>query len=94
MLAGAALIALSASIVIPLPFTPVPVTGQTLAFLAATGVIYLCGLPWLACFTGWKPVLELGLYPFLIGDGVKFALALAIVHPLARRAGENATLFR
>ncbi|HXL15454.1 MAG TPA: biotin transporter BioY [Methylomirabilota bacterium] len=60
VLAGSALIALSAWVAIPLPFSPVPVTGQTFAVLfvgsalgarrgAASALAYLaegaCGLP-------------------------------------------------
>lgn len=33
ILAGSALVALSAQVVVPLPFTPVPITGQTFAVL-------------------------------------------------------------
>lgn len=152
VLAGSALIGLMAQVAIPLPFTPVPVTGQTLAvllvgallgsrrgmltvavylaegilglpvfaggtsglprllgptggyligflaaagvtgylcergwdrivptavlaMLAGNGVIYLFGLPWLACFVGAERALALGLWPFIPGDLIKIALA-------------------
>ncbi len=36
---GSALIALSARVAVPLPFSPVPITGQTLAVLALAGLL-------------------------------------------------------
>ena len=166
---GAALVAACAQISIPLPFTPVPITGQTFGvllvasslgpglgvasialyvlagiagapiyqdqnhgwdyFLGATGgyligfvlasalvgalahrrwdrrfgtasaamlagnvVVYLVGLPWLALEldTGLDRTLELGLYPFVVGDILKLYLAAALLPAawrLVRRAG-------
>jgi biotin transport system substrate-specific component len=160
---AAGLIALSAQLSIPLPFTPVPITGQTFAVLltgAALGmgrggaagglyvllgvvglpvyagaehgwaivtgasggylvsypfaaalvgylaerrwdrsfssavtamltgnvVVYAVGLPWLAVVlgTGLEKTLELGLYPFVVGDLLKLYLAGAAL-PLAWR---------
>ena len=56
-------------------------------------VIYAVGVPWLhhalpAILGGpvsWQKTLELGLYPFLIGDTVKLLLAAGLL-PLAWRA--------
>jgi len=45
-------------------------------------VLYIPGLLWLAKFTGYDKVLELGLYPFLWGDLLKAALA-AVAFPTA-----------
>lgn len=46
------------------------------AALAGTVAIYALGLSWLGSVIGWdKPVLELGLLPFLAGDAVKLAIA-------------------
>ena len=166
---GAAFVALAAQIEFHLPFTPVPITGQTFAvllvgaslgavrgvaslalylavgllgapvyaggeggwewFSGATGgylvgflvaasltgwlaeqrwdrrfssavaallcgnvVIYLFGLPWLArvAGAGFEKTLELGLYPFVIGDLVKLYLAGALL-PAAWRIVERAT---
>ena len=154
VVAGAALVALAAQVEFHLPFTPVPITGQTFAVLlvgaslgavrgvaslalylavgllgapvyaggeggwewmrGATGgylvgflvaasvtgwlaeqrwdrrfssavaalltgnvVIYLFGLPWLArvADAGFERTLELGLYPFVVGDVLKLYLA-------------------
>jgi biotin transport system substrate-specific component len=167
VLAGAGLVALSAQVVIPLPFTPVPITGQTFAVLlvgaslgamrgtaslglyvlagavgapiyadgghglaalmsasggyligfvaaaALTGllaerrwdrrfapavaamltgsvVIYACGLVWLSLTlgTGLERTLELGLYPFILGDILKLYLA-AMLLPAAWRLVEK-----
>lgn len=46
----------------------------------AMAVIYVPGILWLGAIVGWdRPVLEMGLYPFLIGDMVKAALAAALL---------------
>jgi biotin transport system substrate-specific component len=159
--AGSALIALTAQIQIPLPFSPVPVTGQTFgvllvaaslgamlgpasvglyvlegaiglpvyaggasgiarltgptggylvgfvaaafvigalvrrgwdrriataaaAMLAGEVLIYAFGLAWLARFPLPVGVLEAGLYPFIVGDLYKLALA-AVALPAAWR---------
>lgn len=158
VLAAAALVGLCAQITIPLPFTPVPITGQTFAVLlssaalgwrravpamalyalagvaglpwfaghsgglamlasplfgyiasylpaaAAVGllagrghdrhlkgsiptmvvanlVIYAVGLPWLAVALGTGPLrtLELGFFPFVIGDALKLVAAAALL---------------
>jgi biotin transport system substrate-specific component len=61
------------------------------AALLAGAVIYVPGLLWLGAVIGFdKPVLELGLYPFIPGDIVKAALA-AILFPAAWRALEGRT---
>ena len=163
---GAALISVAAQVAIPLPFTPVPVTGQTFAVLlvgsalgtvrggaagslyllvglagvpvyadgtggwdvvsGATGgyliafpiaaalsgwlaeqrwdrrfssavgamltgnvLIYLLGLPWLAIVldTGLERTLELGFYPFVVGDMIKLYLAAALLPTAWRLIG-------
>ncbi|MDQ3890045.1 MAG: biotin transporter BioY [Actinomycetota bacterium] len=172
VVAGAALVALAAQIELHLPFTPVPVTGQTFAVLlvgaslgavrglatlslylaagvagvpvyaggeggwewlrGATGgylvgfvvaaaltgwlaeqrwdrrfpsavaalltgnvAVYLFGLPWLAraLDTGFERTLELGLYPFVVGDVVKLYLAGALL-PSAWRVVERVSATR
>ncbi len=49
-----------------------------LAALVAVALNYAPGLLWLAQFTGWDHVLALGAMPFLLGDAVKAALAVAL----------------
>jgi biotin transport system substrate-specific component len=66
-----------------------------LAMLAGNAVIYAFGLPWLALFVGGPlgKVLALGLWPFILGDLVKIALASALLPSawtLVSRAGRRA----
>lgn len=55
------------------------------AMLIGNVFIYVAGLSWLGAIIGWdKPVLELGLYPFLLGDALKLTLA-ALLFPIVWR---------
>ncbi len=50
------------------------------AMLAGDAVIFALGILWLGALLGWdKPVLEWGLYPFILGDLTKIALAASAV---------------
>ena len=56
------------------------VLTTTGAMLAGNALIYLPGLLWLGTLFGWdKPILEWGLYPFVLGDLTKLALAAALM---------------
>ena len=56
-----------------------------LALLLGNIVIYVPGLLWLGALFGWdQPILEWGLWPFLLGDTLKLALA-ALVLPMIWR---------
>ena len=58
------------------------VLWMALAMLIGNALIYVPGLLWLGELYGWdKPILEWGLTPFLIGDGLKLLLA-AVILPL------------
>jgi biotin transport system substrate-specific component len=58
------------------------VMWMALAMLIGNALIYVPGLLWLGELYGWdKPILEWGLTPFLIGDGLKLLLA-AVILPL------------
>jgi biotin transport system substrate-specific component len=59
------------------------------AALVAGAVVYGPGILWLGAVIGFdKPVLELGLYPFITGDIVKAMLA-ALLFPMAWNALEG-----
>ena len=97
---GAALVGLSAQVYIPLPFTPVPVTGQTFAALlvgAALGwqrglasmLLYLAagvaGVPWFAEGSSGASAPSFG---YIVG----FVLAAAVVGRLASAGGDRTPL--
>ena len=97
---GAGLVGLTAQLAIPIPGTPVPVTGQTFAVLlvgAALGsrrgllsmllyvVLGLGGLPW---FAGGASGMVHATFGYLIG----FVLAGALVGALAERGGDRSVL--
>jgi len=49
------------------------------ALLISNILLYAPGLLWLGSLIGWdKPVLELGLYPFVMGDLLKIAMAVLL----------------
>lgn len=50
-----------------------------LAMLIGNLILYLPGLFWLEKFVGWKKVLPLGFYPFILGDLLKISLAGGIL---------------
>lgn len=97
VLAGAAFVGLSAQVSIPLPFTPVPVTGQTFAVLltasalgmwrgvasmALYAVAGLAGVPW---FAGASTAFKGGALVASFGYVLGFIAAAAIVGWLAER---------
>ena len=97
---GSLLIALAAQIAIPLAFTPVPITGQTLAVLmigvllgsrkgAATVLLYLgegsLGLPFFAKGAGGLAVLKGATAGYLVG----FVFAAYAVGWLAERGWDR-----
>ncbi|MBU3917965.1 biotin transporter BioY [bacterium] len=51
-----------------------------IAMLIGTAIIYACGVPWLKNVLGvpWSKALVFGMYPFLIGDGIKIIAACVI----------------
>ncbi|MGQ7791290.1 biotin transporter BioY [Faunimonas sp. B44] len=55
------------------------------AMFAGEVVLFAVGLAWLGTLIGWdKPVLALGLYPFVLGDLVKIALAASLAAAAGR----------
>jgi len=55
--------------------------GSVGAMVLGNGVIYLVGVPWLMAALGidFAKALDLGFYPFLLGDVIKIALAAALL---------------
>ncbi len=54
--------------------------GTTLlAMLLGNAIIYAFGLPWLTLAVGVERALPLGLYPFILGDLLKLALATTLL---------------
>ena len=50
------------------------------ALLVGNVLLYAPGLLWLGTLIGWdKPVLEYGLYPFILGDLLKIAMAVLLL---------------
>ena len=50
------------------------------ALLLGNALIYVPGLIWLGMLYGWdKPILQWGLWPFLVGDALKLGLAALLV---------------
>jgi len=55
------------------------------AMVLGDAFVFALGILWLGTVIGWdKPVLQYGLYPFILGDLVKLALAAALVSTGAR----------
>ncbi len=64
------------------------VVRMAAAMLVGNALIYVPGLLWLGALYGWdNPILQWGLTPFLIGDGLKLALAAAILPALWKLVG-------
>ena len=64
------------------------VVWMGLAMLIGTVLIYVPGLLWLGQLYGWdKPILEWGLTPFLIGDGLKLVLAALVLPAVWKLVG-------
>ena len=61
---------------------------MALALLIGNAIIYVPGLLWLGQLYGWdQPILAWGLWPFLIGDGLKLVLAALAVPALWKLVG-------
>lgn len=66
------------------------IVTTAMAMLIGNVAIYLFGLPWLAARVGgWENALTFGLYPFLIGDLLKLALAAILLPAGWKLVGER-----
>ncbi|MDE0210294.1 MAG: biotin transporter BioY [Boseongicola sp.] len=62
---------------------------MAVALLIGNAIIYVPGLLWLGHVLGWdKPILAWGLWPFLIGDGLKLVLAALVIPGLWKLVGD------
>ncbi len=72
---------------------------DVLAMLCGSIIVYACGVTWLKVVSGmsWSKTLALGMYPFLIGDALKIAVAVPIakaLRPLIQVPKSRATISR
>jgi biotin transporter BioY len=75
VVAGSVAIALLAQMSIRLPFTPIPITGQTLGVLVVGAALG----PGLGALTLARYLLEAGLHPFIVGDTFKLLIAAGLL---------------
>ena len=56
------------------------VVWDVIAMILGSVLIYACGVTWLKVLTGmsWPKTLAVGMFPFLIGDALKIAVAVPI----------------
>ncbi|MBI4062779.1 MAG: biotin transporter BioY [Elusimicrobia bacterium] len=96
LLAGASLVAVSAQIAIPLPFTPVPITGQTFSVLLLGMALgprrgFLALLIYLAAGISGAPVFAQGLAgpAVFLGPRGGYLLGFPLAAYVAGRLGER-----
>lgn len=65
------------------------IAGMAAAMAIGTVLIYVPGVLWLGVLYGWnEPLLAWGLYPFLIGDALKLAVAALVMPALWKLVGK------
>jgi biotin transport system substrate-specific component len=63
---------------------------MALGMILGNAIIYAFGLAWLGSLIGWdKPVLQYGMTPFLVGDLIKIAIAVALVPMFWKRVNHK-----
>lgn len=63
---------------------------MAIGMVAGNAIIYAFGLAWLGALIGWdKPVLQYGMIPFLAGDLIKIAIAVALVPMIWKRVNRK-----
>ena len=63
---------------------------MALGMILGNAIIYAFGLAWLGSLIGWdKPVLQYGMIPFLAGDLIKIAIAVALVPMIWKRVNRK-----
>ncbi|MGL4392264.1 MAG: biotin transporter BioY [Fusobacteriaceae bacterium] len=59
--------------------------GLLLGLFLANVVLYAVGISWMGMVVGFdKPLLAWGLYPFIVGDIVKMAVAFSLIAPIKK----------
>jgi biotin transport system substrate-specific component len=62
---------------------------MAVAMLVGNAIIYVPGVLWLGVLYGWdQPILQWGLWPFLVGDALKLALAAAVLPGMWKMVGD------
>jgi biotin transport system substrate-specific component len=53
---------------------------DVIAMILGSALVYACGVTWLQALTGmpWPKTLAVGMFPFIIGDVIKIAVAVSI----------------
>jgi len=65
------------------------VLWMAVAMLIGNAIIYVPGVLWLGQVYGWdQPILQWGLWPFLVGDALKLVLAALLVPGLWKLVGD------
>jgi biotin transport system substrate-specific component len=66
-------------------------SGTVAIMVVGNLIIYACGIPWLMASTGMPlfAALEAGLWPFVLGDALKIALAAGLLPLTWRLAGRG-----
>ncbi len=63
---------------------------MALGMILGNAIIYAFGLAWLGSLIGWdQPVLQYGMIPFLVGDLIKIAIAVALVPMIWKRVNRK-----
>ena len=56
-----------------------------LKLLLSTSIIYILGILWLGTLIGWdKPILELGVFPFLLAEFFKISLLTLLINKIIK----------
>jgi len=65
------------------------VRGRVMTLLVAEITILAIGCGWLATTYGWETALAIGLWPFLLGDGLKLAFAIGTLSFVKQRLSRS-----
>ena len=60
------------------------ISATFISMIIGTAIIFLFGVIWLLITAGMQNALVIGLYPYLIGAGIKITFATVIVYSINR----------